>query len=250
MGNPERAPWWYNRGTEWAQQAGDTATQGFILLKKSQDAYEERDARRVLTLAQAAQYGPWRLPSHIRAVVTQVEARGLAMAGESMSIIERKLDDARLLMADATPDGEPGSHLGMYLNEDMLPVWNAPCYIEAGKPGQAATLFRQALSTGQLSRRDRGFVLARLTFSLALAGEPDDAAAAGLEAAQIATATRSQGTKRELMRSLVTLKPWHDRPGPRALREAVVAHWHLTNPPLPTPPQCGSRTLAIPDSAG
>jgi transcriptional regulator with XRE-family HTH domain len=224
IGNPERAPLWYSRATEWAQEAGDTAAQGYILLRKSQMAYEERDARRVLTLAQAAQYGPWRLPSSVRAEVTQLEARGLAMVGESMSTIERKLDDARLLLAGATPDDDPDNHLGTYCTEDMLALRNASCYIEAGKPHQAATLYRQALSTGQLSRRDRGYFLARLACSLALAGEPDDAATAGLEAIQLATATTSQRTKRELMRSLVTLKPWHNRPGPRALHEAVVAH--------------------------
>lgn len=90
------------------------------------------------------------------------------------------------------------------------------CYIEAGKPHQAATLYKQVLSTGSLSPRYRGYFLARLTSSLALAGEPDDAAGAGLEAIKLATATTSQRTKRELQRSLVTLKPWHNRPGPRA----------------------------------
>lgn len=221
--NPERAALWYSRATEWAQEAGDTAAQGYILLKKSQMAYDGRDARRVLTLAQAAQYGPWQLPGHVRAEVTQQEARGLAMVGEAMSIIEQKLDDARRFLADATPEDEPDNQFGSYYNEDALTLRNASCYIEAGKPHQAATLYKQVLSTGLLSRRDRGYFLARLASSLALAGEPDDAAGAGLEAVQLATATTSRRTKRELMRSLDTLKPWHNRPGPRALREAVVA---------------------------
>ena len=139
LGNPERAPSWYRRGTEWAQEAGDTAMQGYLLMKKSHSAYEERDARRVLTLAQAAQYGPYQLPRHIRAEVTQLEARGLAMTGESLSTIERKLDDARVLLASVTPE-DLDSRLGMYCTEDMLPLRNAPCYIEAGKPRQAVTL--------------------------------------------------------------------------------------------------------------
>ncbi|MGH3772298.1 MAG: helix-turn-helix domain-containing protein [Pseudonocardiaceae bacterium] len=219
--NPERAEFWYSRATEWAQEAGDTAAQGYILLRKSQMAYEERDARRVLTLAQAAQYGPWQLPSHVRAEVTQQEARGLAMVGESMSIIERKLDDARLLVASTTPDNDLDNPS---INEGTLTLRNASCYIEAGKPHQAAVLYKQVLSADLLSHRDRGYFLARMASSLALAGEPDDAATAGLEAVQIATATTSQRTKRELMRSLVALKPWHNRPGPRALREAVVDH--------------------------
>jgi transcriptional regulator with XRE-family HTH domain len=223
IGNPERAALWYSRGTEWAQEAGDTAIQGYIMLGKSQMAYDERDARRMLTLAQAAQYGPYQLPRHIRAAVTQLEARGLAMVGESMSTIERKLDDARLLLAGATPDDDPDDHLSSYCNEGILTLRDASCYIEAGKPRRAASLYQQVLSTDLLSRRDRGYFLARLASSLALAGEPDDAATVGLEAAQIATDTASQRTKRELMRALVTLKPWHNRPGPRALREAVAA---------------------------
>jgi len=221
--NPERASWWYRRATEWAQESGDLTMQGYILMKKSYAAYDEGDALRMLTVAQAAQYGPYQLPRHLRAEITQLEARGLAMTGEPLSVIEQKLDDARLLVAGTTPD-DLDSHLGIYCTEDMLPLRNAPCYLEAGKPRHAVTLYQQALSTGKLSHRSRGYFLARLTFSWALAGEPDAAATVGLEAVEIATATGSQRTKRELMRSLETLKPWHNRPGPRALREAVIAH--------------------------
>jgi len=213
---------WYSRATEWAQEANDTAMQGYVLLKKSQMAYDERDARHVLALAQAAQYGPWPLSSYIRAEVTQQEARGLAMVGESLTVVEQKLDDARGLFSGAT-DADMHTQLGSPYSEDTLTLRDASCYIEAGRPHQAASLYQQVLSDAVLSRRDRGYYLARLTSSLALAGEPDEAAGTGLKAAQLATTTRSQRTRRELMRSLVTLKPWENRPGPRALREAVAA---------------------------
>lgn len=233
---PQRAAFWYGRATEWAQEAGDTAAQGYILLKKSQMAYDNRDALRVLTLAQAAQYGPCQLPRQVRAEVTQQEARGLAMLGEPMSIIEQKLDDARRLLADATPDDEQHNRLGSSFTDGTLTLRIASCYMEAGKPRQAAALYSQVLSADLLSRRDRGYFLARLASSLALAGEPDDAAGAGLEAAQLATATTSQRTKRELMRALATLKPWHNRPRPRALRQAVMTSTApVTNPPSATP---------------
>ncbi len=165
---------------------------------------------------------PWDLPNHVRAEVTQQEARGLAMIGEPMSLVEQKLDAARHLLTAATLDDQQ-SQLGSYFNESTLTLRNASCYIEAGRPHQAAALYVQVLADGVLSRRDRGYFLARLTSSLALAGEPDGSAEAGLEAAELATATRSQRTKRELRRSLVTLKPWERRPGPRALSETVVA---------------------------
>ncbi len=64
--DPVTAGYWYDRATEWAQEAGDTGMQGYVLLKKSQMAYDETrrtpgmDARRggsARTLATADQ-GP------------------------------------------------------------------------------------------------------------------------------------------------------------------------------------------------
>jgi transcriptional regulator with XRE-family HTH domain len=213
---------WYGRATEFAQEANDTAMQGYVLLKKSQMAYDERDARHVLSLAQAAQYGPWTLSNSVRAEVTQQEARGLAMVGEPLFVVERKLDKARCLVGEA--DGaDVHTQLGSPYTQDTLILRDASCYIEAGKPHHAASLYQQVLAGDVLSRRDRGYFLARLTFSLALSGEPDEAARTGLKAAQLAIATQSQRTRRELMRSVVTLRPWENRPGPRALREVVQA---------------------------
>ncbi|MGH3885016.1 MAG: hypothetical protein ACRDSZ_00335 [Pseudonocardiaceae bacterium] len=238
--HPRRACFWYDRATEWAQAAGDTAAQGYILLRKSQMAYDDRDAVRVLTLAQAAQYGPWQLPRPIRAEVTQQEARGLAMVGEPISLIEQKLDQARQLLADTTLDDAQPGQLGASFNEGALTLRTASCYIEAGKPLQAAALYGHVLSAGGLSRRDRGYFLARRTSSLALAGEPDEAASAGLEAAQLASSITSQRTKRELMRALAALTPWRNRPGPRALREALAtSQTTVTKPPSASPPPSG-----------
>ena len=80
---------------EWAQEAGDTAMQGYVLLKKSQMAYDLREAHRVVTFAEAAQHGPWQFPRKVRAEVTQQQAFGLAMTGESLSKVEQKMDQAR-----------------------------------------------------------------------------------------------------------------------------------------------------------
>lgn len=218
---PDLARNWYNRATEWAQEAGNIQLQGYILLKKSQMAYDERDARRVLTFARAAQYGPWQLPSYVRVEVTQQEARGLAMTGESTNLVEQKLLDARQLFTSAVAEAEEHTQLGSQYSEATLTLRDASCYVEAGKPQRAAALYRQALATDSISRRDRGYFMARLTSSLALSGEPDEAARTGLDAIELASATKSQRTRRELARSLAAMKPWENRPGPHALREAV-----------------------------
>ena len=47
--------YWHDRAMEWAQECGDTAMQGYVLLKKSQTAWDARDGARMLSLAQAAQ---------------------------------------------------------------------------------------------------------------------------------------------------------------------------------------------------
>jgi len=215
------AAYWYERSMEWAQAANDTAMQGYVLLKKSQMAYEERDAQRVATLAEAAQRGPWQLPAKVRVEVTQQEARGLAMLGEPIGVIEQKLGEAQQLFGSADGDEDNRPQFGTYFNEGALLLREASCYIEAGKPGRAAALFGDALVGSGLSRRDEGYFRARRAFACALSGEPDDAAEEGLAAWRIATATNSQRTTRELARTVKVLTPWGSRPGPRQLREAL-----------------------------
>jgi len=220
--DPASAAYWYDRAMEWAQAANDTAMQGYVLLKKSQMAFDQRDAYRVSMLAEAAQHGPWQLPIKIRAEVTQQEALGMAMLGEPMSAIERKIDESCRLLTEASPDDEAGLS-GAYFTAETLSLRCAACYTEAGKPAQAATMFDEVISRGTLSRRDVGFFNARRATALALSGEPDEAAAVGLASVRVAQETHSERTMRVLGEVVRTLESWSSRPGPRALREAVVA---------------------------
>jgi len=217
------ATFWYDRAMEWAQAANDTAMQGYVLLKKSQMAYEERDVHLVVTFAEAALKGPWTLPPVIQAEATQQHALGLAMAGEPVSIVEQQMQAARAMLADA-PCGEQAGPK-VYFTMDTLLVRQATCYTEAGKPAKGAAIFDQVLTAGKLSHRDAGFFRARRATALALSGEPDEAAEAGLQAWQTACETSSGRTIRILSETAQALKPWSGRPGPRALRQAV-----LTNP--------------------
>lgn len=216
------AAYWYDRAMEWAQEAGDTAMQGYVLVKKSQMAYDEGDAARVATLAEAAQHGPWQLPVKVRAEVTQQEAMALAMLGEPMSGVERKIDAARTLLDKAEPEDQDGSSWA-YFTADTLRVRCATCYIAAGKPARAADLFGGVIASGNLSRRDIGFFRARRAAALALSGEPDEAASVGLQAAQVAKEISSERTLRVLADVVHTLAPWRSRPGPRALKKAITA---------------------------
>ncbi|WP_143020410.1 hypothetical protein [Sinosporangium album] len=216
------AQYWLDRATEFAQEAGNLPMQGYVLLKKSQMAYEERDAVRTLAFAQAARYGPWQLPPKVLVEVLQQEARGHAMLGESFTVIERTLDQARSILNSTVDNGEP--KLGSYYDENTFLLRTASCFIEAGKPYQAADLFNKVLESGTLSWRDEAYFRARRAVALALSGEPDDAAQEGVAALYIATAIKSERTARELRRAVKALAPWESRPAPRDLRTAMKLH--------------------------
>lgn len=216
---PATAAFWYDRAMEWAQEADDPAMQGYVLLKKSQMAYDERDAVRVLTLAEAAGNERWRLPARVRAEVTQQEALGAAMIGEPLSAVKDRLGLAEQLMEQALADD--ASTLGAYFNEHTLLLRNAVSYTEAGKPSMAVELFNNAMRTGTLSVRDGGFFNARRASALALSGEPDEAARVGTASAKVAAAVKSERTVRVLNEALQSLGRWSSRPAVREFRETL-----------------------------
>src|SRR5436190_20376770 len=115
-------------------------------MKKSQMAYDERDAVRVRALAEAAEAGPWQLPARVQAEVTQQAALGLAMTGEPLGDVERKLDQAHGLLDRADSDSIVPGNLGMYFTVTTLGLRNASCFTEAGRPSDAAALFAQVLA--------------------------------------------------------------------------------------------------------
>lgn len=216
-----RALYWHDRAVEWAQEAGNIPMQGYVLLKKSQLAYDEREPLRMLTLAQAVQNGPWQLPGRVQAEAVQQEARAEAMLGAPRATVERKLDQARQLLT--TNRGDDGSALSAHYTEALLHMQTAVCYAEAGEPRRAVDLYDRSLTEDSFSPRDYGFFLSWMASSLALAGEPDQAATTGMESAARAGDAGSKRTKQELIRVLDVLKPWQNRPAVRGLQEAVRA---------------------------
>ncbi|WP_037360756.1 helix-turn-helix domain-containing protein [Amycolatopsis orientalis] len=210
--------YWHDRAMEWAQAAGDGTMQGYILLKKAQVAYDERDPRRMLVLTRAVRNGPWSLPRRLQAEAAQQEARAEAMLGASADRVNRTLDVAWKLLDDAGPAESP---LGAHFNATLLNMQTAICYTEAGEPRRSVELYEKTLKETQFSRRDYGFFLSLMANSLALSGEPDQAARTGLVSARRAAETNSRRTKEELRRVVEVLKPWHNRPDVRELREAL-----------------------------
>jgi tetratricopeptide (TPR) repeat protein len=219
---PEMATYWRDRAVEWAQAASDLPMQGYVLLKKSQAAWDGRDALRMLTLAQAAQEGPWRLPARVRAEAAQQEARGHAMISGNPALIEPKLDQARTLLAEDAAGPERAS-IGTHYDEALFALQVAICHCEAGRPDQALELYETWLTEDTFSRRDYGYFLSLQSAAFATAEAPDEAATVGLRALLLARETNSARTRQEVLRVVGQLQPWRDRTSVRDLRAAVLS---------------------------
>lgn len=223
IGAPDLAAYWRDRASEWAQEAGHFTLQGYVLLRKSQAAWDERDGLRMLTLAQAAQEGPWELPLKVRAEAAQQEARGHAMLGDDPDLMDRKLDEARQLVTDTGEPDDPNAQLSAHYDASLLAMQTAICFDEARQPARAVELYETELSPTVFSHRDYGYFRALMASSLAAAGEPDEAGAVGLGALAIARETNSTRTKSELQRVVGRLGPWSTRPVVRELRDALLS---------------------------
>ena len=222
VGAPEPAAYWRDRASEWAQEAGQRTLQGYVLLRKSQAAWDERDGLRMLTLAQAAQDGPWKLPPKVRAEAAQQEARGHAMLGEEPNLMLRKLDEARELVTAASQSEGPGAKLSAHYDEPLLAMQTAICFDEAGRSARAVEIYEAELTPEAFSHRDYGYFRALMAGSLAASGEPDEACAVGLGALAIARQTSSTRTSGELRRVADRLRPWSSRPAVRELHGALL----------------------------
>ncbi|MET7534594.1 XRE family transcriptional regulator [Streptomyces goshikiensis] len=222
---PQVTLYFHDRAIEWASITGDGPMHAYVLLRKAQ-ATDRGDAARMLDLAHAAAQGSWRLPPRARAEALQQEARALALTGAPPRSVARTLGQAHEALAAAAP-AEPATCTGPLCagySENRLMAQSAICHREAGQPQQAVTLLRQHLAEqGAFATRDRAFFTAHLAGALAAAGQPDDAAATGLSALQLAAVPGFGQALGELRRTAGELRPYARRPAVRELRRALTA---------------------------
>ncbi len=213
-GMPELAEYWRDRATEWALEASDHAMPAYVLLKKSQSAWDARDALRMLTLAQAVQASPLPLPPRVRAEAAQQEARGLAMIDGNMAAATGKLNEAAELFASDTAAARTGSDrdLANHYDGPLLAVQTAICHCEAGLAERAVEIYQGALDSSVFSRRDLAYFQTLMGIALTAANLPDEAATIGLKALPIAVLAGSVRTLNELGRLRAKLLPWERRP--------------------------------------
>ncbi|MFI5893801.1 hypothetical protein ACIA5D_27240 [Actinoplanes sp. NPDC051513] len=209
MGHPVAADYWRDRASEWGLEATDYAMAGYVLIKKSQASWDNRDAARMLGLAEAAQDGPWRLPSRIMAEAVQQQARGLAMVNGNRQKVDDTLERARELLAQGAGDDGP---LAAHYGEQLFRLQTAICYGESGRPDEAAEIYATTLKAEVFSTRDFAYFSVLQAQTLATIQQPDKAASIGCSAFSAATMAGSARTMQELARLRVNLHPWRKRP--------------------------------------
>ncbi|WP_300013744.1 XRE family transcriptional regulator [Pseudonocardia sp.] len=220
LGDRVRSLHWHDRAMEWAQQGDDVAMQSYVLLRKAQAAYDERDARRMLDLTMAAGRGEDALGPGLRAEIHQQRARGEAMLGATDRDVRRRLEVAHDQLSGATGRQDPDEP-GMHYSEKLLTLQTAVCLTEAGRPAEAVVLYQRILADGISSARDDAYFRILLSTSLALSGEPDEAARTACGALPVAVATHSRRSIGEARSLLGALQPWRQRSQVRALEDAL-----------------------------
>ncbi|MFF2192844.1 XRE family transcriptional regulator [Streptomyces sp. NPDC058157] len=221
---PHVTVFFHDRAIEWATVTGDAPMHAYVLLRKAQ-ATDRHDAARMLDLAHAAAHGPWRLPPRAQAEALQQEARALALTGAPPDKVARTLDQAQDALGQAG-QAEPASCTGPLCagyTLDRLMAQSAISHREAGQPVRAVDLLRQHLAQGSFAARDRAFFTAHLSGALASADEPDDAAATGMAALNLAATPGFGQALGELRRTAAELRAHARRPAVRELRQSLAA---------------------------
>src|SRR5262249_47647215 len=162
LGIPDLADYWRDRALEWARERGDRQMEGYVLLRKSQAAWDERDGRRMLSLAEAVDSRRCDLPYRVQAEVAQQQARGIAMLGAGSATVESKLDLARELFAR---DDEVTGLANHDYREPLLQAQTALCYTEMGHAARAIELLNLALASETFSYRDYGYFTSQLAMA-------------------------------------------------------------------------------------
>ena len=202
----------YARAMDAAQEVGDHNMMTSVLSMKSHLAWSERDPARAIGLAAAGRRDGEKVSPGVLALITQQEARGHALEGDSHDVDEL-LDLTEELTAAAAehPEDEPP---WVYFNSpERVLFQRGVAYVELGRHSESAELFEAArarLAAGY--RRDLGRYAANLAVAVALDGQVDRAVAAGREALGIAVEVGSAHTLADLRRMRRALDRWADSP--------------------------------------
>jgi hypothetical protein len=222
-GDPQAAAYWSDRAMGWAQAAGNDLMVCYVLMRKSNQASSQGDAPRTLGLARAALRGQDRLSPRARALALRQEARGHALSGDPTGCA-RALDAARDEAAAPEDQGEEDRILTGYCTPAFIEMEAADCAMLLGQPHQAVVTFQHGLAILPAEyQRDRAVNLARLAVAYATSQEPELACAVAQEAAAIVASTWSARAVAELRRLPTLLAGWPDSAAAAELEATLAA---------------------------
>jgi transcriptional regulator with XRE-family HTH domain len=227
LGDTTAARYWSDRASQWAQATGDYATVAYLMIRKSNIALLDNDARDVIELAAGARKVPGATSPRLQALAAQQEARGWALYGDATRF-QRKLEDAGTLLREHPADVDPDAPVYLHqYNLDVLEEQSAGGYRACGQAATAVRILESKIkATGEHLRRDQGHLLAKLANTVLATKEPEPerAIALGVRSASAAHLTGSARIGKEL-RTLDTVLAarFPTVPGRRELHEAIAA---------------------------
>jgi hypothetical protein len=219
-GQPARRDYWGEHASRLGHEADDPDIVAWVLMRQSQWACNRPEPRRVVAFAAAACRTPG-ASEQVLALCALQEAQGHGLANDAVSC-ERRIADAYGLVDDAERTQTQREDLG---RQDFTPPYilaaEARCWVQL-RPRKAIAMLEDALRLWPRDRtRGRGIHQARLALACAAADEPDRAAAEGIKALEIARATKSDLTVRQLKRLDRRLASC-DTPAAADFREAIA----------------------------
>ncbi|MCA1677921.1 MAG: helix-turn-helix domain-containing protein [Actinobacteria bacterium] len=223
-GDWRRRDSWTARALQLAEAAGDQHMVAWVLMWQSRWAAMRHDASRAIMLADAARHTRGTTDT-IRGLCALRVAHGHALAKDAVSC-QRSLADSYSLLNHAAPSDHatPWDDLGRQNlgSPPCVLADEARCWLSL-QPHKAVAMFDEVLRLWPRDRtRGRGIQHARLALACAAANDVDRAAVEGLSALEIARATKSDTTIRELKRLDHRLAGC-DAPAAADFRDAIAA---------------------------
>lgn len=99
LGDTVAARHWSDRASQWAQAVGDYSMVAYLMVRKSNIALLDNDAREVIELAAGARKVPGATNPRLHALAAQQQARGWALYGDATRF-QRQLENAATLLRE------------------------------------------------------------------------------------------------------------------------------------------------------
>lgn len=205
-GGSEEGERWLSRAYSSSLEADDQILSAYMLMRKSQRALDNGDARSAITLSRKALDGDG-LPPRIQALCLTRLAEGLALSGEEESL------ELLTVASRQTRSPSQGAEvlIGQHCNHRYVLAAQARCHHLLGRRREAIAIIDDILADpAPAAPVDEGMWMIYRADAYSLT-DPEMAATAGHEALSIANGGASARFVRALLPLAVALRPYGDQ---------------------------------------